>query len=336
MTVRVAINGFGRIGRLVLRSIVEHGRTDIQVVAINDLGPVETNAHLLRYDSVHGRFPGTVTVEGDTIDVGYGPIKVTAIRDPKDLPHKALNVDIALECTGLFTARDKAAAHLAAGAKRVIISAPGEGVDKTIVFGVNHDTLTAADTVISNASCTTNCLAPVAKVLQDLCGIERGYMTTVHSYTGDQPTLDTMHKDLYRGRAAAMSMIPTSTGAAKALGLVIPALAGKLDGSSIRVPTPNVSVVDLTFVPGRAVTAREINDAMSAAAASGPLKGVLAVTNDPLVSIDLNHDAASSTVALPQTQVIDGGLGRVLSWYDNEWGFSTRMADTALAVAKFF
>ena len=334
MTVRVAINGFGRIGRLVLRSIVEHGRTDIQVVAINDLGPVETNAHLLRYDSVHGRFPGTVTVDGDTIDVGYGPIKVTAIRDPKDLPHKALNVDIALECTGLFTARDKAAAHLEAGAKRVIISAPGDGVDKTIVFGVNHDTLTAADTVISNASCTTNCLAPVAKVLQDLCGIERGYVTTIHSYTGDQPTLDTMHKDLYRGRAAAMSMIPTSTGAAKALGLVIPALAGKLDGSSIRVPTPNVSVVDLTFVPGRTVTAKEINDAMSAAAASGPLKGVLAVTNDPLVSIDLNHDAASSTVALPQTQVIDGGLGRVLSWYDNEWGFSTRMADTALAVAK--
>ncbi len=334
MTVRVAINGFGRIGRLVLRSIVEHGRTDIQVVAINDLGPVETNAHLLRYDSVHGRFPGTVTVDGDTIDVGYGPIKVTAIRDPKDLPHKALNVDIALECTGLFTARDKAAAHLEAGAKRVIISAPGDGVDKTIVFGVNHDTLTAADTVISNASCTTNCLAPVAKVLQDLCGIERGYMTTIHSYTGDQPTLDTMHKDLYRGRAAAMSMIPTSTGAAKALGLVIPALAGKLDGSSIRVPTPNVSVVDLTFVPGKTVTAKEINDAMSAAAASGPLKGVLAVTNDPLVSIDFNHAPASSTVALPQTQVIDGGLGRVLSWYDNEWGFSTRMADTALAVAK--
>ena len=336
MTVRVAINGFGRIGRLVLRSIVEHGRTDIQVVAINDLGPVETNAHLLRYDSVHGRFPGTVTVDGDTIDVGYGPIKVTAIRDPKDLPHKALGVDIALECTGLFAARDKAAAHLEAGAKRVIISAPGDGVDKTIVFGVNHDTLTAADTVISNASCTTNCLAPVAKVLQDLCGIERGYMTTIHSYTGDQPTLDTMHKDLYRGRAAAMSMIPTSTGAAKALGLVIPALAGKLDGSSIRVPTPNVSVVDLTFVPGRSVTAQEINDAMSAAAASGPLKGVLAVTNDPLVSIDFNHVPASSTVALPQTQVIDGGLGRVLSWYDNEWGFSTRMADTALAMAKLF
>jgi glyceraldehyde 3-phosphate dehydrogenase len=333
MTVRVAINGFGRIGRLVLRSIVEHGRTDIQVVAINDLGPVETNAHLLRYDSVHGRFPGTVTVEGDTIDVGYGPIKVTAIRDPKDLPHKALNVDIALECTGLFTARDKAAAHLAAGARRVIISAPGEGVDKTIVFGVNHDTLTAADTVISNASCTTNCLAPVAKVLQDLCGIERGYMTTVHSYTGDQPTLDTLHKDLYRGRAAAMSMIPTSTGAAKALGLVIPALAGKLDGSSIRVPTPNVSVVDLKFVPTRKVTAEEINAAISAAA-NGALKGVLGVTNDPLVSIDFNHNPASSTVALPQTQVIDGGLCRVLSWYDNEWGFSTRMSDTAVAFAK--
>ncbi len=334
MPVRVAINGFGRIGRLVLRSIVEHGRKDIEVVAINDLGPVETNAHLLRYDSVHGRFPGTVTTGEDWIDCGFGKIKVTAIRDPKDLPHRDLSVDIALECTGLFTARDKAQAHLDAGAKRVIISAPGDGVDKTIVYGVNHDTLTAADTIISNASCTTNCLAPVAHVLQGLCGIERGYMTTIHAYTGDQPTLDTMHKDLYRGRAAAMSMIPTSTGAAKALGLVIPALAGKLDGSSIRVPTPNVSVVDLTFVPSRPVTAEEINAAMSAAAASGPLKGVLAVTNDPLVSIDLNHDAASSTVALPQTQVIDGGLGRVLSWYDNEWGFSTRMADTALHMAK--
>lgn len=334
MTVRVAINGFGRIGRLVLRSIVEHGRKDIEVVAINDLGPVETNAHLLRYDSVHGRFPGTITTGEDWIDVGHGKIKVTAIRDPKDLPHKDLSVVIALECTGLFTAKDKAAAHLAAGAKRVIISAPGDGVDKTIVFGVNHGTLTKDDLIISNASCTTNCLAPVAHVLQELCGIERGYMTTIHSYTGDQPTLDTMHKDLYRARAAAMSMIPTSTGAAKALGLVIPALAGKLDGSSIRVPTPNVSVVDLTFVPGKSVTAKEINEAMSAAAASGPLKGVLAVTNDPLVSIDFNHAPASSTVALPQTQVIDGGLGRVLSWYDNEWGFSTRMADTALVMAK--
>ena len=333
MTVRVAINGFGRIGRLVLRSIVEHARRDIEVVAINDLGSVETNAHLLRYDSVHGRFPGTVTVDGDIIDVGLGPIKVTAIRNPAELPHKDLKVDIALECTGLFTSREKAAAHLEAGAKRVIVSAPCDNADKTIVYGVNHDTLTADDLVISNASCTTNCLAPVAHVLQGLCGIERGYMTTIHSYTGDQPTLDTMHKDLYRGRAAAMSMIPTSTGAAKALGLVIPALAGKLDGSSIRVPTPNVSVVDLTFVPGRKVTVEEINAAMEAAAA-GALKGVLATTKDPLVSIDFNHVDASSTVALPQTQIVDGGLARVLSWYDNEWGFSTRMADTALAMAK--
>ena len=334
MTVRVAINGFGRIGRLVLRSIVEHARRDIEVVAINDLGPVETNAHLLRYDSVHGRFPGNVTVDGDTIDVGLGKIKVTAIRDPKDLPHKDLGVDIALECTGLFTTRDKAAAHLEAGAKRVLISGPSGDADKTIVYGVNQGVLTAADLVVSNASCTTNCLAPIAKVLHDLAGIERGYMTTIHSYTGAQPTLDTMHKDLYRARAAAMSMIPTSTGAAKALGLVIPELQGKLDGSSIRVPTPNVSVVDLTWVPGRTITKEEINEALSAAAASGPLKGVLAVTNDPLVSIDFNHIAASSTAALAQTQVIDGGLGRVLSWYDNEWGFSTRMSDTAVALAK--
>ena len=334
MTVRVAINGFGRIGRLVLRSIAEHGRKDIEVVAINDLGPVETNAHLLRYDSVHGRFPGTVTTGEDWIDCGLGRMKVTAIRDPKDLPHKDLAVDIALECTGLFTAREKAALHLEAGAKRVLISAPGENSDKTIVYGVNDDTLTAADLIVSNASCTTNCLAPVAHVLQGLCGIERGYMTTIHSYTGDQPTLDTLHKDLYRGRAAAMSMIPTSTGAAKALGLVIPALAGKLDGSSIRVPTPNVSVVDLTFVPGKKVTVEEINAAMVAAAASGPLKGVLAVTKEPLVSHDFNHVDASSTVALPQTQLVDGGLGRVLSWYDNEWGFSTRMSDTAVAMAK--
>ncbi|HEY0437020.1 MAG TPA: type I glyceraldehyde-3-phosphate dehydrogenase [Phenylobacterium sp.] len=334
MTVRVAINGFGRIGRLVLRSIVEHARRDIEVVAINDLGSVETNAHLLRYDSVHGRFPGMVTVDGDTIDVGLGPIKVTAIRNPAELPHRDLKVDIALECTGLFTSREKAAAHLEAGAKRVIVSAPADGVDKTIVYGVNHESLTADDLVISNASCTTNCLAPVAHVLQELCGIERGYMTTIHSYTGDQPTLDTLHKDLYRARAAAMSMIPTSTGAAKALGLVIPALAGKLDGSSIRVPTPNVSVVDLTFVPGKKVTVEEINAAMEAAAASGPLRGILAVTKDPLVSVDFNHIAASSTVALPQTQMVDGGLGRVLSWYDNEWGFSSRMSDTAVHMAK--
>jgi glyceraldehyde 3-phosphate dehydrogenase len=334
MAVRVAINGFGRIGRLVLRSIVEHGRKDIEVVAINDLGPVETNAHLLRYDSVHGRFPADVKVEGDTIVIaGYAPIKVTAIRDPKDLPHKDLGVDIALECTGIFTAKDKASAHLEAGAKRVIISAPGDNVDKTIVYGVNHGALTKDDIIISNASCTTNCLAPVAHVLQELCGIERGYMTTIHSYTGDQPTLDTMHKDLYRARAAAMSMIPTSTGAAKALGLVIPALAGKLDGSSIRVPTPNVSVVDLKFVPSRSTTVADINAALEAAA-NGALKGVLAVTKDPLVSIDFNHNPASSTVALPQTQIVDGGLCRVLSWYDNEWGFSTRMSDTAVAMGK--
>ena len=334
MTVRVAINGFGRIGRLVLRSIVEHARQDIEVVAINDLGPVETNAHLLRYDSVHGRFPGKVVVDGDTIDVGRGKIKVTAVRNPAELPHKELGVDIALECTGIFTALNKAKAHLEAGAKRVLISGPAGDADKTIVYGVNHQTLTAEDLIVSNASCTTNCLAPVAKVLHELAGIERGYMTTIHSYTGDQPTLDTMHSDLYRARAAAMSMIPTSTGAAKALGLVMPELQGKLDGSSIRVPTPNVSVVDLTWVPGRTLTKEEINAALIAAATSGPLKGILDVSDEPLVSIDFNHAPASSTVALAQTQVIDGGLGRVLSWYDNEWGFSTRMSDTALAMAK--
>ena len=333
MTVRVAINGFGRIGRNILRSLVEHGRTDIEVVAINDLGPVETNAHLFRYDSVHGRFAGEVKVDGDTIDVGRGRIKVTAVRDPAELPHRDLGVDIAFECTGIFTTRDKASAHLAAGAKRVLVSAPCDNADKTIVYGVNHNTLTADDLVVSNASCTTNCLAPVARVLQDLAGIERGYMTTVHSYTGDQPTLDTMHKDLYRARAAAMSMIPTSTGAAKALGLVIPELQGKLDGSSIRVPTPNVSVIDLVWTPGRTLTVKEINDALRAAA-KGPLKGVLAVTDEALVSIDFNHVAASSTVALAQTQVIDGGLGRILSWYDNEWGFSSRMSDTAMAMAR--
>ena len=335
MTVRVAINGFGRIGRLVLRSIVEHGRKDIEVVAINDLGPVATNAHLLRYDSVHGRFPGTVESGDDWIDVGTGKIKVTAERDPANLPHKALNVDIALECTGIFTSRDKAAAHLTAGAKRVLVSAPADGVEKTIVFGVNHDTLTADDIIVSNASCTTNCLAPVAKVLHELFGIERGYMTTIHSYTGDQPTLDTMHKDLYRARAAGLSMIPTSTGAAKAVGLVLPELKGKLDGSSIRVPTPNVSVVDLKVVPGRDTSVEEVNNALIAAASEGPMKGVLVTTTDPLVSSDINHIAASSTVALPQTQVIEGKLVRVLSWYDNEWGFATRLSDTALAMAKF-
>jgi glyceraldehyde 3-phosphate dehydrogenase len=332
MTVRVAINGFGRIGRLVLRSIVEHGRRDIEVVAINDLGPVETNAHLLRYDSVHGRFPGRVSTDSDSIDVGLGPMKVTAIRDPSALPHKAMGVDIALECTGLFTTRDKASAHIAAGAGKVLVSAPCQDADKTIVFGVNHDSLTPSDLVVSNGSCTTNCLAPVARVLLDLCGIEHGYMTTIHAYTSDQPTQDTLHSDLYRARAAAMSMIPTSTGAAKALGLVLPELAGKLDGSSIRVPTANVSVVDLKIVPARAVTRDEVNAAM-VAAANGPLRGILETTLDPLVSVDLNHVSASATVALPQTQVVGGRLTRVLAWYDNEWGFATRMADTALAMA---
>jgi glyceraldehyde 3-phosphate dehydrogenase len=335
MALRVAINGFGRIGRLVLRSIYEHGRRDIEVVAINDLGPVETNAHLLRYDSSHGRFPGLVKVDGDMLDLGSGPIKVTAIRDPSQLPHKDLGVDIALECTGIFTTRDKAAAHLAGGAKRVLVSAPCDGADKTIVFGVNNSVLTADDLVVSNASCTTNCLAPVAKVLHDLVGIQRGYMTTVHSYTNDQPSLDQLHKDLYRGRAAAVSMIPTSTGAAKAVGLVLPELKGRLDGSSIRVPTANVSVIDLKVVTGRRTSVEEINAAFRAAAADGPMKGILAVIDEPLVSVDFNHIAASSTVAIPQTQVIDGELARVLSWYDNEWGFSTRMADTALAMGRF-
>ena len=334
MALRVAINGFGRIGRLVLRSIFEFGRRDIEVVAINDLGPIETNAHLLRYDSTHGRFPGRVTVEGDTLDLGLGPIKCTAIRDPAELPHKALGVDIALECTGIFTTKDKASAHLKGGAKRVLISAPADGADRTVVFGVNHESLTSDDVVVSNASCTTNCLAPVAKVLHDLCGIERGYMTTVHSYTNDQPSLDQLHKDLYRARGAGQSMIPTSTGAAKAIGLVIPELKGKLDGSSIRVPTPNVSVVDLKIVPGREVTVEEINAALKTASENPPLRGVLAVEEAPLVSSDFNHVAASSTVALPQTQVIEGKLARVLAWYDNEWGFSTRMADVALAMGK--
>ena len=334
MTVRVAINGFGRIGRLVLRSIVEFARRDIEVVAINDLGSVEANAHLLRYDSVHGRFPGMVDVDGDSIDVGLGKIKVTAIRDPAELPHKALGVDIALECTGLFTSKEKAKAHLDAGARRVLVSAPCEGADKTIVFGVNHQSLTADDRVVSNGSCTTNCLAPIARVLLDTCGIERGFMTTIHSYTTDQPTQDSVHADLYRARAAALSMIPTSTGAAKAIGLVIPELVGKLDGAAIRVPTPNVSVVDLKVVASRATSKDEINEAFTAAAGALPLRGVLAVTNDPLVSVDLNHIAASSTAALPQTQVVDGTLVRVLSWYDNEWGFATRMADVALAMGR--
>jgi glyceraldehyde 3-phosphate dehydrogenase len=334
MAVKVAINGFGRIGRNILRAIVESGRKDIQVVAINDLGPVETNAHLFRFDSVHGRFNGEVKVNGDTIDVGTGPIKVTAVRNPAELPHKELGVDIAMECTGIFTSKEKASAHLTAGAKRVIVSAPADNADLTVVYGVNHDKLTKDHLVISNASCTTNCLAPVVKVLNDAVGIEKGFMTTIHAYTGDQPTLDTMHKDLYRARAAALSMIPTSTGAAKAVGLVLPELNGKLDGVSIRVPTPNVSVVDLKFVAKRATTVKEINEAIQAAAAKGPLKGILGVTSQPNVSIDFNHDPHSSTFALDQTKVMDGNLVRILTWYDNEWGFSNRMSDTAVAMAK--
>ncbi|MCW5722737.1 MAG: type I glyceraldehyde-3-phosphate dehydrogenase [Devosia sp.] len=333
MAVRVAINGFGRIGRNVLRAIIESGRTDIEVVAINDLGPVATNAHLLRFDSVHGRFPHEVKVDGDTIDVGRGPIKVTAVRNPEELPHGEMGVDIALECTGIFTSKEKASAHLKAGAKKVIISAPGDGADKTIVYGINHASLTKDDVVISNASCTTNCLAPLAYVLHKEFGIEKGMMTTIHSYTGDQPTLDTMHKDLYRGRAAALSQIPTSTGAAKAIGLVLPELKGKLDGVSIRVPTPNVSCVDFKFIAKRNVTADEINAAIKKYA-DGELKGVLGYTDQPNVSIDFNHDPHSSTMALDQTKVMDGNFVSVLSWYDNEWGFSNRMADTAVALGK--
>ncbi|MBX3549674.1 MAG: type I glyceraldehyde-3-phosphate dehydrogenase [Xanthobacteraceae bacterium] len=333
MAIRVGINGFGRIGRNVLRAIAENGRKDIQVVAINDLGPVETNAHLFRFDSVHGRFNGDVTVKGDTIDIGSGPIKVTAERDPSKLPHKDLGVDIALECTGIFTSKDKASAHLTAGAKRVLVSAPADGADITVVYGVNHDKLSPDHKVVSNASCTTNCLAPVAKVLNDAIGIEKGFMTTIHAYTGDQPTLDTMHKDLYRGRAAALSMIPTSTGAAKAVGLVLPELNGKLDGVSIRVPTPNVSVVDFKFIAKKTTTKDEVNDAVKRAAAQ-QLKGILGTTDQPNVSIDFNHDPHSSIFHLDQTKVMEGTLVRVLSWYDNEWGFSNRMADTAVAMGK--
>ncbi|MEX3010383.1 type I glyceraldehyde-3-phosphate dehydrogenase [Hoeflea sp. TYP-13] len=331
MTVKVAINGFGRIGRNVLRAIIESDRNDIEVVAINDLGPVETNAHLIRYDSVHGRFPGTVTVEGDTIDVGRGPIKVTAIRDPKELPWA--DVDVALECTGIFADREKAAMHLENGSSRVLVSAPASGADKTIVFGVNDSALTAEDLVVSNASCTTNCLSPVAYVLNNAIGIEKGFMTTIHSYTGDQPTLDTMHKDLYRARAAAMSMIPTSTGAAKAVGLVLPELNGKMDGVAIRVPTPNVSVVDLTFIASRQTSVEEINAAIREAA-NGELKGILGFTDEPLVSMDFNHDPHSSVFHMDQTKVMEGTMCRILTWYDNEWGFSNRMSDTAVAMGK--
>jgi glyceraldehyde 3-phosphate dehydrogenase len=333
MTVRVAINGFGRIGRLVLRAIVETGRKDLEVVSVNDLGPVETNAHLLRYDSTHGRFPAEVTTEPDAMIIDGKRVKVTSIRNPAELPHKDLGVDIALECTGIFASKEQASAHLTAGAKRVLISAPATGVDITVCYGVNHEQLTKDHIVVSNASCTTNCLAPLAKVLNDVIGIDKGFMTTVHSYTNDQPSLDQLHKDLYRARAAASSMIPTSTGAAKAVGLVLPELNGRLDGVSIRVPTPNVSVVDFKLVTKRATSVEEINQAM-AAAASGPMKGVLDIVDEPLVSSDFNHSPASSSFCLDQTKVIDGNLARVMSWYDNEWGFSNRMADMAVAMGK--
>jgi len=335
MTVRVAINGFGRIGRLVLRAILESGRKDIEVVAINDLGPVETNAHLLRYDTVHGRFPGTVQTKDGAIDAGRGWMSVTAERDPAKLPWGKLGVDIAMECTGIFTTKEAASKHLEAGAKRVLISAPATGADLTVVYGVNHDKLQAGHKIVSNASCTTNCLAPVAAVLHKAVGIERGFMTTIHSYTGDQPVLDTLHKDLYRARAAALSMIPTTTGAAKAVGLVLPELNGKLDGTAIRVPTPNVSLVDFKFTAAKETSAEAINKAiMEAAHGNGPLKGILATNDQPLVSSDFNHNPASSTFDLKQTQVIEGRFVRVLSWYDNEWGFSNRMSDTAVAMGK--
>ena len=333
MTVRVAINGFGRIGRNVLRSIIESGRKDILVVGINDLGPVETNAHLLRYDSVHGKFPSKVKVDGSNIDVGNGPIKVTSIRDPKELPWKDLDVDIAMECTGIFTSKEKASMHLEAGAKRVLVSAPTNGADLTVVYGVNHNKLTNEHLVVSNASCTTNCLAPIAMALNNGVGITQGFMTTIHSYTGDQPTLDTMHSDLYRARAAAGNMIPTSTGAAKAVGLVLPELNGKLDGVSIRVPTQNVSVVDFKFNAGRSTSVEEINNIIKQAA-EGDLKNILGFTNEPLVSSDFNHDPHSSIFHMDQTKVMDNTFVRVLSWYDNEWGFSNRMSDTAVAISK--
>lgn len=332
MAVKVAINGFGRIGRNILRALLENGRDDVQVVAINDLADVDTNAHMFEFDSVHGRYRGPLTTGPDFMDVGCGPIRVTALRDPADLPWG--DVDVVLECTGIFRSRALCQAHLDNGSSKVLISAPGKDVDRTIVQGVNHQDLRADDIVVSNASCTTNCLAPVAKVLADSFGLRRGFMTTVHSYTGDQPTLDRVHrKDLNRGRAAALSMIPTSTGAAKAVSLVMPELEGKLDGVAIRVPTPNVSCVDLVVETGRKVTADEVNDAMRAAA-QGPLQGVLGIAEQKMVSIDLNHDPHSSIFATGETRIVEGDMVRILSWYDNEWGFSNRMLDTAAQMGK--
>jgi glyceraldehyde 3-phosphate dehydrogenase len=333
MAVRVAINGFGRIGRLVLRAIHESKRKDIEVVAINDLGSVETNAHLLRYDSVHGQFPGKVRTTKSSMNIGRGTMKVLAERNPADLPWADLGVDIALECTGIFGNKEAASAHLTAGANRVLVAQPCSGADFTVVYGVNHAKLRKSHKVVSNASCTTNCLAPVAKVLNDAIGIEQGFMTTVHAYTGDQRLQDTLHGDLRRARAASLSMIPTSTGAARAIGLVLPELAGRLDGSAIRVPTPNVSLVDLTFTAKRKTTIEQVNNAITKAA-NGKLKGILATAADPIVSVDLNHSSASSVFDLAETQVVGGKLVRILSWYDNEWGFSNRMGDTAVAMGK--
>jgi glyceraldehyde 3-phosphate dehydrogenase len=333
MAVKVAINGFGRIGRLVLRAIYESGRNDIEVVAINDLADNHTNAHLLKYDSVHGRFPGTVEAREGVMVVNGHEIKVVQVRDPAQLPWKDLGVEIALECSGIFTKRDDAAKHLTAGAKKVLISAPATDEDLTVVYGVNHDKLTSEHKIVSNASCTTNCLAPVAFVLNNLVGIEKGFMTTIHSYTGDQRIVDTMHKDLHRARAAALNMIPTSTGAAKAVGKVLPELKGKLDGTAIRVPTPNVSVVDFKFIANRSTSVDEIKKAISEAA-NGQLKGILGAYDEPLVSTDFNHDPHSSIFALNEAKVIDGNFVRILTWYDNEWGFSNRMADTAIAMSK--
>ncbi|MHA6287617.1 type I glyceraldehyde-3-phosphate dehydrogenase [Maricaulis sp. CAU 1757] len=335
MALRVAITGFGRIGRLALRAVLENQRwNDVEVVAINDSSTPETNAHLLKYDSVHGRYPGEIKVGDDWIDAGFGKIRKVSNRDPRQLPWKDMGIDIVLECTGAFNSKEGSMAHIESGAKRVLCSAPAKNADKTIVYGVNHGDLTADDIIVSNASCTTNGLAPVAKVLNDAVGIERGHMTTIHAYTGDQPTLDRNHKDLHRGRAAAMSMVPTSTGAAKAVGLVLPELVGKLDGSAVRVPTPNVSLIDLVFTPGKATTKEEIAAAVKAAA-DGPMKGVLGYDDLPLVSIDYNHDSRSSVVALDKINVVDERLVRVMTWYDNEWGFACRMIDTTVAMGKF-
>ncbi len=333
MTLRIAINGFGRIGRMVLRAFAEQPRADIEIVAINDLGSLESNAHLFRYDSVHGTYRGALTLGTDSIDIGRGAIKVIAHPDPLTLPWKDMDIDLVFECSGRFTKREEAAKHLTAGAKRVLVSAPADGADLTVVYGVNHNAINTTHTVLSNASCTTNCLAPVAHVLNKAVGIESGFMTTIHSYTGDQRLVDTIHNDLHRARAAALSMIPSSTGAAKAVGLVLPELKGRLDGTAMRVPTPNVSVVDFKFIAQKNTTITEINDALTAAATDGALKGILGVSTVPLVSIDFNHDPRSSIADLKQTHVVDGKLVRVLSWYDNEWGFSNRMLDVASYLA---